>query len=362
MLPLLDFVGIDYLDVTVSYVTLDLPAPDDVNTRVTPLWRLHPDNFTPPARTPWGGTKIIDRYKRGLALGNTFPCVGEAWEVSVEPSFPSRLSELGNITLAEQIAKNPGAALGVAVARRFGGLPILVKLLDAKDALSVQVHPRDDYPGLTPKQSGKPESWIILEAEAGAGLYLGFKDGVTKADVAKALREEAALDRMMNFVAVKPGDVFEIEAGTPHAIGGGCTLVEPQLVQPGREGVTYRFWDWNRRYDGKPRPLHVDDSLAVTRFDLSGDRFVESTRRPGTRIADGWVRHIDTNDYRADVLNGSHAVDLASERGTAIVVARGTLETPYGRLRAGESAFLAPTDECRSRTEDAFVVLTSPQA
>ncbi len=336
------------------------------------IWRLRPDNFTPPQRTPWGGQKILGKYKRGLGISAdkaAYACVGEAWEISVEPNFPSRLIDHGGITLAEAIARDPKAALGAAAGQ--GGLSILVKLLDAKEALSVQVHPTDSYVGLSAQQSGKPESWIILEAEPGAGLYLGFRDGVSRADVERALISHARLDGLMNFVAVKPGDVFEIEAGTAHAVGPGVTLIEPQLVQPGKEGVTYRFWDWNRKYDaqGKPsdhgsaRALHVKESLEVTRFDLLGDAFVASTRRPGRQLAPHWVRHIDNAAYRADTLTGTGEVTLRADTGVGLVVVQGSVRTEHGVLNAGESAFI-PANAARSLVlalHDCFAVLCCPR-
>lgn len=321
------------------------------------FWRLHPDNFTPPARTPWGGTKILDRYKRDLSLTTRHPLVGESWEISVEPTFPSRIVGTTE-TLAERIALDPVKALGATTAKRYGGLPVLVKLLDAREALSVQVHPSDEFAELKPNESGKPESWIVLDREPGAGLFLGFKPGVDRKAVEQALHTEAALDQLMCFVPVEPGDVFEIAAGTAHAIGAGVTLVEPQLVQPGKLGVTYRFWDWNRRYDGKPRPLHVSESLAVTQF----DRPAESTRRKGTvlQTTPRWVRYIDDGRYRADVIEGSGEVVLNDDLGIAIVVAKGTLTIGGETLRMGESAFL-PAAAAKGATlqlDAAFVVLT----
>ncbi|MBM4360650.1 MAG: class I mannose-6-phosphate isomerase, partial [Deltaproteobacteria bacterium] len=141
-----------------------------------------------------------------------------------------------------------------------------------------QVHPADDDPALAGDESGKPEAWVVLDAEPGAGLYLGFRDGVSRGDVARALAANAKLDAMMNFVPVGAGDAFVIDAGTPHAIGAGVTLLEPQFVRPGRRGLTYRYWDWDRRYDeagrldpaGAPRELHVARSLDVTRWDRGG--------------------------------------------------------------------------------------------
>ncbi len=248
---------------------------------------LRADNLTPPTRTPWGGTRIVDTYKSALAVAPPGTPVGESWEVSVEPSFPSRLA-ISDVTLAQVIAAAPEDWLGPEVAARHGGqTPLLVKLLDAAAPLSVQVHPATDDPALAEDESGKPEAWVILEADAGAGIYLGLRDNLTHADVARCLAENGRLDRMLNFVPVRPGDAFVIDAGTPHAIGPGVTLLEPQFVLPGRKGLTYRFWDWNRRYDangklspdGEPRPLHMARSLAVTDWQAPrGQTFVDRCR------------------------------------------------------------------------------------
>lgn len=262
--------------------------------RPTPL-RLRPDNFTPATRTPWGGRRIRSFYKAELALPEGDPIVGESWEISVEPSFPSRI-EGSDETLSHHLAAAPGAWLGDAVAALYGGqTPLLVKLLDAASHLSVQVHPSDDDPALAPDESGKPEAWIVLDADAGAGLYLGFREGVGKDHVARCLAEGGAMDALMNFVPVAPGDAFLIAAGTAHAIGAGCTLLEPQFVTPGRRGLTYRFWDWNRRYDaagrldpsGAPRELHVERSLAVTDFTRQGQALVAACRATPKVLARG---------------------------------------------------------------------------
>ena len=245
------------------------------------------DNFTPPSRTPWGGRKILDVYKSGLDLSVPDGCVGESWEVSVEPSFPSRMLATQSL-LSEVIAHDPEAWLGKDVARRYEGqTPLLVKLLDAADNLSVQVHPHHSDPLLKPGESGKPEGWIILDAEPGCGIYLGFKPGIGASEVQACLDTGGRLDELMNFVEVTVGDAFYIDAGTPHAIGKGVTLLEPQLVVPGCRGVTYRFWDWNRRYsadgtldpEGDPRPLHIARSLAVSTFQPEGEPCVVERSR-----------------------------------------------------------------------------------
>ena len=240
---------------------------------------LRSDNFTPPNRTPWGGTKILSRFKSNLGLQPDSDRIGESWEVSVEPSFPSRLLD-SNLPLRDAIAANPIDWLGEAVSQRYGGqTTLLVKLLDAADNLSVQVHPAHGDPQLKPAESGKPEGWVVLESEPGAGLYLGFKPGIDRGAVARCLDEGGRVDELMNFTQVKAGDAFYIDAGIPHAIGKGVTLLEPQVITPGCRGVTYRFWDWNRRYTedgtldpaGTPRPLHRDRSLEVTTYRAEGE-------------------------------------------------------------------------------------------
>src|SRR5262245_35261843 len=136
-------------------------------------------NFTPPERTPWGGTKIVSKYKAGLALNvDAAAKVGESWEVSTEPSFPSSLE--GGERLAEAIAQDPIGWLGRSIAEDYDDQnPLLVKLIDPQTTLSVQVHPPEQHQLLGADESGKTEAWIVLEAERDAAIYLGFCDGVT---------------------------------------------------------------------------------------------------------------------------------------------------------------------------------------
>ncbi len=236
-------------------------------------WRrpllLRPDNFTPPERTPWGGRRIMGDLKNQLGLTRA-EVVGEAWELSVEPDFPSRLVD--GPTLDEVLRSDPVALLGAE--RGLGSTALLVKILDAADDLSVQIHPDDSDPALGAGESGKPEAWYIIDAEPGSGLYLGFRDGVSPHDIREAIDDQDDVSPLMYFVPVSGGDVFVIEPGTPHAVGRGVMLLEPQRVAPAKRGITYRYWDWNRRYDadgkpdpsGAPRTLHLERALEVTRW------------------------------------------------------------------------------------------------
>jgi mannose-6-phosphate isomerase len=243
------------------------------------------DNFTQPARTPWGGRRLVSRYKADLLTAASDARVGESWELSVTPELPSLTPD--GTPLAELLAADPPAMLGDEAALGRTRTALLVKWLDADDDLSLQIHPADDYGALADDESGKPESWYVVAAEPGAGLYLGFSPGTTAERVRDVLASGGDLSTLMAFVPVQPGDFAALDPGTPHAIGAGVTLIEPQLVLPGRKGVTYRYWDWNRRYDarghraagGEPRPLHLEHALAVTDWTRATDPAWLATRR-----------------------------------------------------------------------------------
>ncbi|MDD9946805.1 MAG: class I mannose-6-phosphate isomerase [Myxococcales bacterium] len=246
---------------------------------------LQPDNFTPATRTPWGGTGIVQRYKPFLIERGLSPdtIVGESWELSTGPEFPS-LTQAGQ-PLGECIDRDRDRCLGRELMR--GGTALLVKWLEAADNLSVQIHPSNDYPGLSADEGGKPECWYVLERQAGAGLYVGLNEGVDRPRMEAALASGDDLSKLLRFWPVEPGDFFVLDPGTPHAIGRGVMLIEPQFVAPGRKGVTYRYWDWNRRYDaqgrrakdGTPRPLHAQQALNVTEYALAGDPEHAAQRR-----------------------------------------------------------------------------------
>jgi mannose-6-phosphate isomerase len=284
----------------------------------------------------------LEQIKKGLPLSppqSRYAVVGESWEISVDPAFPSVVVDLqGRPSLADLIQRNPEVSLGSKTSKKWGGCPLLVKILDTALPLSVQVHPSHDYPGLLPHQSGKPESWIILSAERGAGLYLGFSEGVTQSQVEDSLNDNADLSKLLNFVPVKTGDCFHLASGTVHAIGAGITLIEPQLIIPGKTGQTYRFWDWNRHYDalgqpteqGKPRQLHTRESLSVTNFNgPQGEALVEGLRKQPTSISlhptIERYRYIDGPHYWVDRINGTGALTLDETEICAVVVLQGRM-------------------------------------
>ncbi|MBI2603514.1 MAG: class I mannose-6-phosphate isomerase [Deltaproteobacteria bacterium] len=233
---------------------------------------LAPDNFTPRLRTPWGGTYISRHLKENLNPDAVGLVIGESWEFSCEPSFPSKLVGEDQ-TLAEFVASAPDDILSPSLAAKSAvpSCEILVKIIDAQDKLSLQVHPHDHDSFLKANECGKPESWYVLAAAKGAGVYLGFREAMTKEKLNDLLLSGENLEAHLQFVPLKPGDYLEIPPGICHAVGKGITLVEPQRIVPGKMGRTYRMWDWGRTYNeqgqldphGKPRDLHIKESLAL---------------------------------------------------------------------------------------------------
>ncbi|GAK61439.1 phosphomannose isomerase [Candidatus Vecturithrix granuli] len=333
-----------------------------------PLMPL-PDNFTAPTRTPWGGTKILGKYKQGLSIRaeKHYPIVGESWEISADPAAPCQFyfvleTETILVDLIQLLDLFPEAILGEKVAAQFEGQnPILVKLLDAADHLSVQVHPSDSYKGLGPDESGKPESWYILEADPGCGLFFGLKEGVSEAELRQAIEHRKDVSQYLNFVEVKPGDFFVIAAGTIHAIGAGVTLIEPQKIAPKKSGRTYRIWDWNRLYDkrgnlnseGKPRELHIEDSLRVIDFDAPrGEAFIRHIQ-PERQIVQQYGESVETlcmetEDFGVRQLvlqNGQTLSGDCSSGFHGLIVYEGELDirsqkNTLARVKCGQSAIL----------------------
>lgn len=316
---------------------------------------LEADNFTPATRTPWGGTRILSQIKREFSGRRPADdLVGESWELSVEPDFPSVTHD--GRSLDAIIRAEPHAWLGAAAAR-LASTELLVKLVDAADDLSIQIHPDDTYEALDPGYGGKPEAWYVVDALPDACLYLGLAQGADAATLASAIALGADVSQQLTRVPVARGDFFVIEPGTAHAIGRGCLIVEPQRVSPGRKGVTYRFWDWNRRYDSSGRPdphgalrtLHVDHALAVTRFDAPrGDAMLARVRsRLGDADLSGAARRTDlcgpvatirSRDLEVSRVEGSGNLLFDEGPFRALTVLEGSVEIHVGAHRLGVQA------------------------
>lgn len=255
----------------VIFCTIHLPYFLDKFAEMTNLSQNHsmektiyPLTFIPVFRDYiWGGRNLETRFGRALPPG----IVAESWEISGHPSSPTTVE---NGPLAGQTLPQVLDALGPdLVGSRSQDMldrskfPLLVKLLDATQPLSVQVHPNDDYANRHENgELGKTEMWYILHAEPDAYLIYGLKPGVSPTSFRQALAA-GKLETCLHQLLVKAGDSVFIPAGSVHAIMGGIMLAEIQQ----NSDTTYRVYDWNRLGpDGQPRPLHVDKAIEVTNF------------------------------------------------------------------------------------------------
>ncbi|MCD6405742.1 MAG: class I mannose-6-phosphate isomerase, partial [Planctomycetes bacterium] len=211
----------------------------------------------------WGGRAIESTLAKRLPEGK----IGESWEVSDHFDDVSvvRNGPLEGRTLRQIWQEAPEEVLGEALSSRgYREFPLLVKFIDATAALSVQVHPDDEYARNRDDsgESGKNEAWYILAAEVGSSLIAGVKPGTTK-DEFLARLDEKTLEKCLHRVDVAAGDLVHVAAGTVHAIGEGILLCEIQQTSD----ATYRVWDWGRvGDDGKERPLHIEHALNVIDF------------------------------------------------------------------------------------------------
>ena len=198
----------------------------------------------------WGGDKLKEKY--GKQTDKT-PCA-ESWELSFHKDGFTRLCD--GKTLAETVTEKE---LGEK-AKAFPFFPVLIKFIDAKENLSVQVHPSDEYALKHENSFGKTEMWYIVEAEQGAGIYLGFNRDVSKEEYETAIKENR-LTELLNFYEVKAGECYFIPSGTIHAIAAGCLICEIQQ----NSNLTFRVYDYGRKdKNGNERELHIDKALKVT--------------------------------------------------------------------------------------------------
>lgn len=206
----------------------------------------------------WGGNRLKSEY--GISYDGDV--LAEAWELSCHPDGPSTIAEgpLAGKTLQEYINLAGRQVLGTNC-EEFDHFPLLIKLIDAKQNLSVQVHPDDAYALAHEGQYGKTEMWVVCDAEPGAQLYYGFEKEISREEFRKRI-EDGTLTDVLHAVKVKKGDVLFIAPGTIHAIGAGILIAEIQQ----NSNVTYRVFDYNRvGKDGKKRELHIDKALDVTK-------------------------------------------------------------------------------------------------
>ena len=285
----------------------------------------------------WGGTRLRDDFGKDC----DFDKIAESWELSCHKDGNSVVAdgEFAGLTLAQYIEKEGKSVLGTNC-EKFENFPILIKLIDAKDNLSVQVHPNNEYAQRVEGEYGKTEIWYVVDCDEGASLLYGFKHNITKEEFRERIENNTLLE-VTNSVPVKKGDVFFIEAGTLHAIGKGILIAEIQQ----NSNTTYRIYDYGRvGADGKPRQLHIDKAVDVTNL-------CPAKPYPQSEPVDmgGWTkkRLAKCEYFTVDVINVDTSAALEADKSSFVnilVLDGGCVLSSEGNdaveLKKGDSVFI----------------------
>ena len=281
----------------------------------------------------WGGTKLRDEY----GFESNLDKLAEGWMLSCHKDGENTISngKYEGKTLTEFVKENPDS-LGEN-GKKFEYFPILIKLIDAKNDLSVQVHPDNEYAMRVENEYGKTECWYILDCDDDAELIYGFNREISSDEFKERIADNTFLETV-NKVKVKKGDLFFIEAGTLHAIGKGILLAEIQQ----NSNTTYRVYDYGRLgADGKPRELHVEKAIDVTKCTLP----THSTNPEGKLIVEkGYSSQILTkcdlfNVKKVSVTN--RFISIADNKSfVSVVVTDGEGEIDNIEIKKGDSLFI----------------------
>ena len=292
----------------------------------------------------WGGRRLIEEF----GFETEKEKAAEAWMLSCHKDGNSvvRNGSLAGLSLQQAIETWGAEALGKNAAI-FTYFPILIKLIDAKDRLSVQVHPDDEYALANEGEYGKTEMWYVVDCDEDAKLIYGFNQDISQGEFLERINNNN-LSPVCNYVPVKKGDVFFIEAGTMHAIGKGILIAEVQQ----NSNTTYRVSDYGRLgADGKPRQLHIKQAVEVTK--------TERPARPYGDVGDvtlypfGTVRELAKCEYfTTELINLDGNVGLYdNDSFISLLVLDGEVSLSYTggmmKLKKGDSVFVPATLKTR---------------
>ena len=285
----------------------------------------------------WGGTKL----KTDFGFETDKEIAAEAWMLSAHKDGMNTVlnGEFKGKTINEVLEMWGSSALGKN-AEKFSYFPILIKLIDAKQKLSVQVHPEDNYALSVEGEYGKTEMWYVVDCEDGAELVYGFRENISKEEFERRIKDNT-LTEVCNSVPVHKGDVFFISAGTLHAIGEGILIAEVQQ----NSNTTYRVSDYGRLgADGKPRELHIDKALDVTVCEVPKLPYGNIGRI--TENGKNKTRELAVCDkFSAEFINLNEPMDIYSKNSfVSIIVLDGeaSIKWENGKIEAkkGDSVFI----------------------
>lgn len=283
----------------------------------------------------WGG----DRLKTEFGFNIPSDHIGEAWVISAHPNGVSTITypDYHLNKGLDELYRERSHLFGKNPPKEF---PLLVKIIDAKEDLSVQVHPNDDYAYKHEGEQGKAECWYILDAEPDATIIYGH-EALEPEDFEKMI-EEGQWSDLLTKVKVKPGDFFDVPAGTIHAIGKGIMLLEIQQSSD----TTYRLYDYDRKdNEGNYRELHLQQAKEVTQVPHHDSPF---NRRAEEQVPDSILRLIETPYYKVERIKVSNRVDLTDINPylmLTVIDGKGYLdmEGQHYEIRKGNS-FILPKD------------------
>ncbi len=292
----------------------------------------------------WGGTKLITDFNKTTDKEKA----AESWELSTHPDGESIVcgGEFSGMKLSEYIKANGGNECIGTRAAEFDFFPILIKLIDAKDNLSIQVHPNDEYALRVEGEYGKTEMWYIVDCDDDAYLYYGVNREISKSEFEERIKNNTLLE-ILNKVPVKKGDVFFIPSGTIHAICSGILICEVQQ----NSNTTYRVYDYDRRgADGKARELHIEKAIDVSQL------------TPSPKQADITTNVLASCKYfTVERLSGDSEIKLDTASFRSVTVTDGqcviTLNGVITELGKGETAYIPAQEAIASITGDFEAIL-----
>lgn len=304
----------------------------------------------------WGGNRLREEYGKQLDSDR----IAESWELSCHKDGQSVITggEFDGKTLSDYIAAKGKGVLGKNCGR-FEYFPVLIKLIDAKDNLSVQVHPSNEYALRVEGEYGKTEMWYIVDCDPGAELLYGFKHEISKEEFAERIANNTLLE-VTNNVPVHKGDVFFIESGTLHAIGKGILIAEIQQ----NSNTTYRIYDYGRvGKDGKPRELHVEKAKEVT--NLVPPKYPTTAQGAPTAIEGGketLLRSCEYFNVNKLELDGTTKLTAGEGSFNSLLVLDGAFEIAAGSEKAaakkGDSLFITAGTGEYTVTGKGTIILT----
>ena len=299
----------------------------------------------------WGGRELERLFGKKLPPGQP---IGESWEISDRPGDASDIATgpLAGKNLRWLMEQHAAEILGDAKPAAAGRFPILCKILDARQKLSLQVHP----PARQAQEfNGEPktEMWFVADAAPDASLYVGLKNGVTRAEFENKVADSSVAD-CFHRIPVKAGDAMFLPSGRVHAIGQGLVIFEIQQ----NSDTTYRVFDWNRvGLDGKPRELHIAQSLASIDFNDFEPKLVPADYRPGPNFKFRQLVEDPLFNVQELVFETGGAVKLAGQYVRIIALTTGA--ATIADARSGVTAQLKPGDFCLIPASLKNVVVTA---